>query len=128
MLGKTKFIEGVIAGLRVVRGNQCRLDAVYDELVTGLKAGLKEVSCGQQKKGQVWFTKELVTMRKELHRSESKWLQSKAGEDHKQMRSKYLEMRRTYLKAVRRVRRSYQRSMHDKLEQELNAQRSSGNQ
>ena len=35
------------------------------------------------------------------------------------MRSKYLEMRQTYLKAVRRVKRSYQRSMQDKLEQEL---------
>ena len=73
--------------------NGCRLDVVYDELVTGLKAGLKEVSCGQQKNGQVRFTKELATMRKELHCSESKWLQSKAGDDRKQMRSKYLEMR-----------------------------------
>ena len=53
MLGETKFIEGVIAGLRDVRGNQCRLDAVYDELVTDLKGGLKEVNCGLQKKGQV---------------------------------------------------------------------------
>ena len=46
-----------------------------------------------RRKGQVWFTKELATMRKELHRIESKWLQSKAGDDRKQMRSKYLEMR-----------------------------------
>ena len=74
MLGEMNFIEGVLAGLRAVRGDQCRLD----ELVTGLKAGLKEVPCGQQKIGQVWFTKELATMRKELHRSESKCLQSKA--------------------------------------------------
>ena len=51
------------------------------------------MSCGKQKKGQVWFTKDLATMRKELHRSESKWLQSKAGDDRKQTRSKYLEMR-----------------------------------
>ena len=64
---------------------------MYDELVTGLKAGLKEVSCSQQKKGQVWFTKELATMRKELNRSESKWFQSKVGDDCKQMRSKNLE-------------------------------------
>ena len=72
-----------------------------------------------RKKGQVWFTKELATMRKELHHSESKWLQTKAGDDHKQMRSKFLEMRQTYLQIVRRVKRSYQRSMQDKLEQEL---------
>ena len=77
MLGETKFTECVIAGLRAVRGNQYRLDAVYEELLTGLKAGLKE----------------LATMRKELHRSESRWLQSKAGDDGKQMRNKYLEMR-----------------------------------
>ena len=37
MLGETKFIEGIIAGLRAVKGNQCILDAVYDELMTGLK-------------------------------------------------------------------------------------------
>ena len=73
------------------------------------------MSCGKQKKGQVWFTKDLATMRKELHRSESKWLQSKTGDDRKQMRSKYLEMRRAYLKAVRRLKssRSYQRSRYD---------------
>ena len=49
--GKTKFLEGV-RGLGSIRGNQCRLDAVYDELVTSPKAGLKEVSCGQQKKAK----------------------------------------------------------------------------
>ena len=48
MLGVTKFIEGIIAGLRAVKGNQCRLDAVYDELMTGLKGGLKEVTCGSR--------------------------------------------------------------------------------
>ena len=119
MLGETKFIEGIIAGLRAVEGSQCRLDAVYDELVTGLKAGLKEVSYGERKKGKVWFTKELANLRKELHRRESEWLRSRAGEDRKQMRSKYLEMRQTYSKAVRRVKRSYQRRTRDKLEQEL---------
>ncbi|MDA8002939.1 MAG: hypothetical protein MPL62_16775, partial [Alphaproteobacteria bacterium] len=62
MLGETKFIEGIIAGLRAVEGSQCRLDAVYDELVTGLKAGLKEVSYGERKKGKVWFTKELANL------------------------------------------------------------------
>ena len=47
---------------------------MYDELVTGLKAGLKEVSYGERKKGKVWFTKELANLRKELHRRESEWL------------------------------------------------------
>ena len=58
-------------------------------------------------------------MRKELHQRESKWLRSKVGDDRKEMRSKYLEMRQVYSKAVRRVKRSYQRRMQDKLEQEL---------
>ena len=35
------------------------------------------------------------------------------------MRNKYLGMRQIYSKAVRRVKRSYQRRMQDKLEQEL---------
>ena len=34
MVGETEFI---IAGLRAAKGNQCRLDAVYDELMAGLK-------------------------------------------------------------------------------------------
>ena len=32
MVGKTEFTEGIIAGLRAAKGNQCRVDAVYDEL------------------------------------------------------------------------------------------------
>ena len=77
------------------------------------------MSYGERKKGKVWFTKELANLRKELHRRESEWLRSRAGEDRKQMRNKYLEMRQTYSKAVRRVKRSYQRRTRDKLEQEL---------
>ena len=61
----------------------------------------------------------LANMRKELHRRESKWLRSKVGDDRKQMRSEYLEMRLIYSKAVRREKRSYQRRMRDRLEQEL---------
>ena len=74
MLGETEFTEDIIAGLRAAKGNQCRLDVAYDELMACLKRGLKEVTCGKQKKGQVWFTKDLANMRKELHRRESKWL------------------------------------------------------
>ena len=53
----------------------------------------------------MWFTKDLANMRKELHRRELKWLPSKGGDDHKQMRSEYLEMRLIYSKAVRREKR-----------------------
>ena len=74
--------------------------------MAGLKRGLKEVICGKQKKGQVWFTKDLANMRKELHCRELKWLRSKGGDDQKQMRSEYLEMRLIYSKAVRREKRS----------------------
>ena len=100
-----EFTEGIIAGLRAVKGNQCKLDAVYDELMVGLRRNLK-MTCGKQKKGQVWFTKDLANMRKELHRRESKWLRSKGGDDHKQMRSEYLEVRLIYSKAVTREKRS----------------------
>ena len=98
MVGETEFTEDIIAGLRAAKGYQCKLDAVYDELMAGLKRNLKVVTCDKQKKGQVWFTKDLANMRKELHRSESKWLQSKGGDDQKQMRSEYLEMRLIYSK------------------------------
>lgn len=42
MLGETKFIEGIIAGLRAIKGNQCRLDVVYDALMTGFKGGSRK--------------------------------------------------------------------------------------
>ncbi len=61
----------------------------------------------------------LANMRKELHHRESKWLRSEGGDDHKQMRSEYLELRLIYSKTVRREKRSYQRRMRDRLEQEL---------
>ena len=80
MVGETEFTEGITAGLRAAKGYQCKLDAVYDELMAGLKRGLKEVICGKQKKGQVWFTKDLANMRKELHCRELKWLRSKGGD------------------------------------------------
>ena len=56
---------------------------------------------------------------KELHHRESKWLRSKGGDDQNQMRSEYLEMRLFNSKAVRREKRSYQRRMRDRLEEEL---------
>ena len=34
MSRETEFTEGIIAGLRAAKGNQCRLDAAYDELMT----------------------------------------------------------------------------------------------
>ena len=117
MVGETEFTEGIIAGLRAVKGNQCTLDAVYDELMEVLKRSLKEVICGKQKKRQVWFTKDLANTGKKLHRKESKWLQSKGGDDQKQMKSEYPEMRLIYSKAVRREKRSYRRRMWDRLEQ-----------
>ena len=58
MVGKTEFTEGIIAGLRAAEGDQCRLDAVHNELMAALKRGFKEVICGKQMKGQVWFTKD----------------------------------------------------------------------
>jgi len=59
MVGETVFTEGIVAGLRAVKGDQCKLDAVYDELMAGLKRNLKVVAsrrrdkCGSRR---IWQT------------------------------------------------------------------------
>ena len=109
-----------LASLRAVNGNQSKLDAIYDELVEGLKSGLKEILCGKQKKGQIWFTKELASLRIRRNYTirESEWLRSKM-KDNRDMRRLYLETRKTYSKVVKSAKRAHLRSMRDRLEQEL---------
>lgn len=66
MLVRLEFIEGIIADLNLVRGDQGKLGSVYGELVEGLKRGLKEVRCREDRQGKSWFTKILWILRKEM--------------------------------------------------------------
>ena len=63
----SEFIQSIIAGLLDVSGGeQSKLDAVYTELIVGMKRRLKVVK-HMAKKGQPWFTKELLGLRKVMH-------------------------------------------------------------
>ena len=44
MTNDTDFIQSIIDGLKAVTGDQRKLDAVYSELVKGMKTRLKEVN------------------------------------------------------------------------------------
>ena len=58
--------------LRNVKGDQGKLDDVYNELVLGMKSRLKKVTSSSKKGGQPWFTKDLSVLRKAMHRTEKK--------------------------------------------------------
>ena len=81
-----------------VEEDQERVNTVYDEqlLVKELNKGLilEEVNIRKDVKGQVWFTKELVILRKELHHNimERKWLRNTTGDEHKVLSGSYLEL------------------------------------
>ena len=70
------------------------------------------------KKGQPWFTKELLGLRKVMHRYESSWLRSE-GEDRRMRRSQYLKARQSYSRAVKRAKRQFQFQKRLKLESQL---------
>ena len=113
----SEFIQSIIAGLLDVSGEQSKLDAVYTELIEGMKRRLKVVKY-TAKKGQPWFTKELLGLRKVMHRYESSWLRSE-GEDRRMKRSQYLQARQSYSKAVKRAKRQFQFQKRLKLESQL---------
>ena len=71
----SEFIQSIIAGLLDVSWEQSKLDAVYTKLIEGMKRRLKVVK-HTAKKGQPWFTKELLGLRKVMHQYESSWLRS----------------------------------------------------
>ena len=102
----SKFIQSIIAGLLDVSGEQGKLDAVYTELIEGMKRRLKAVK-HMARKGQPWFTKELLGLRKAMHRYESSWPRSE-GEDCRTRRSQYLQARQSYSRAVNRAKWRFQ--------------------
>ena len=72
------------------------LDALYSDLLEGLKCGLKEVNCDDKRQGQVWLSKELKAFRKEMHRKEKEWLEGKVNEEQNHLRNEYLKARAAY--------------------------------
>ena len=70
------FIVSMVAHLKRLSDDQGdhELDALYSDLLEGLKCGLKEVNCDDKRQGQVWLSKELKALRKEMHRKEKEWL------------------------------------------------------
>ena len=64
MSGQEDFIVSMVARLKRLNDDQGELDALYSDLLKGLKSGLKEVNCDGKRQGQVWFSKQLKALRK----------------------------------------------------------------
>ena len=119
MSGQEDFIVSMVARLKRLNNDQGEMDALYSDLLKGLKSGLKEVNCDGKRQGQVWFSKQLKALRKEMHRKEKEWLQGKANGEQNHLRNEYLKARAAYSKAVKRAKRVYQRNRYEQLEREL---------
>ena len=52
MSGQEDFIVSIVARLKRLSDDQGELDALYSDLLEGLKSGLKEVICEGKKQGQ----------------------------------------------------------------------------
>ena len=113
------FIVSMVARLKRLNDDQGELDALYSDLLKGLKSGLKEVNCDGKRQGQVWFSKQFKALRKEMHRKEKEWLQGKVNGEQNHLRNEYSKARAVYSKAVKRAKRVYQRNRYEQLEREL---------
>ena len=92
------------------------IDDVYEELVEVMKQGLVEVS--RRKKigvGQPWFSRELVSLRKEFHRVEREWLNCDNQEMRRRKRTEYVKIRKTYKVAVSRAKRKFNERKYEEL-------------
>ena len=92
---ESEFIQEIVRDLQGISGDQSKLDTIYDRLVEKMKKELKVVYCSGKMKGQPWFTKELMGLRKTMHRCEERWLRSVSSEQ-KDRRTEYLEARKVY--------------------------------
>ena len=119
MCGQEDFITSIVDRLKRMHGDQGELDTLYSDLMEGLKRGLKEVHCGGVKQGQVWFSKELKVLRKEMHRKEKQWLKGKASEEQKYLKNEYLKARAAYSKAVKKAKRDHQKRSCEQLGRDL---------
>ena len=68
---ESSFIKKIIRDLKLVEGDQTKLDQVYDELCEGLKRNLKLVKGGKKSMSQPWFSENLAKLRKSMHRAEA---------------------------------------------------------
>ena len=122
MSGQEDFIVSMVARLKRLNDDQGELDAYawYSELLEGLKSGLKEVNCDGKRQGQVWFSKELKALRKEMHRKAREGMVAGESEwEQNHLRNEYLKARVAYSKAVKRAKRVYQRNRCEQLEREF---------
>ena len=87
-----------------------------------MKRNLKEVvqrRGAEKRRGQVWFHRGLQKLRKAFDKAEKQWLESRNEEQMKARRETYLEIRRSYNKAVRRAKREHEEKESDRLEATL---------
>ena len=109
MCSQEDFFTSIVDHPKAMHGDQGKLDTLYSDLMEGLKRGLKEVHCGGMKQCQVWFSKGLKVLRKEMHRKEKQWLKGKASEEQKHLKNEYLKARAAYSKAVKKAKRDHQK-------------------
>ena len=119
MVEESSLIERIIGDLKLVGGDQAKLDQVYDELCEGLKRNLKVVKGGKKSMNQPWFSTALAKLRKSMHRAEAAWLKNKGNSDQGESRNNYLRARNVYAKAVKKAKRDFQAQKRRELESEL---------
>ena len=71
MVEESFFIERIIGDLKLVEGDQVKLDQVYDDLCEGLRRNLKLVKGGKKSMSQPWFSADLARLRKNMHKAEA---------------------------------------------------------
>ena len=81
MAEESSFIERIIRDLKLVEGDQAKLDQVYDELCEGLRKNLKVVKGGRKSMSQPWFSVDLARLCKSMHIAEADWLKKKGSGD-----------------------------------------------
>ena len=124
MSNETSFIQNIIHDLKLVGGDQVRLDEIYGYPCEGLKGGLKMVKCSRKSKNQLWFTANLAKCRKAMHKSEARWLKCTADDDRTAgYRNEYLQARQSYAKAVKKAKREFQYHKQIELEADLGCPR-----
>ena len=108
--------------LQRVHISQEEMDYIYQDIVDMMKRNLKEVvqrRGAEKRRGQVWYHRGLQKLRKTFDKAVKQWLESRNEEQKKARRETYLEIRRSYNKAVRRAKREHEEKESDRLEATL---------
>ena len=92
---ESSFIERIIGNLKLVVGDQAKLDQVYDELGEDLRRNLKLVKVRKKSTSQPrWIWPDCMRVCTELR------LKKKGSGEQVNSRNDYLRARDTYAKAV----------------------------